>query len=276
LDETCYRGSAATAVVSDGMSAHTHIALISTARGERATRCYVKFYPDQNESGREHRGLVNELVGYVLATCMGAQTSRQAGFITLKSSQLATRPSWVGEHEEMVGWWTQDMAFPSLRTYYGLSDLDQSAHLIREKLAKAASELIASGKAPLIIAMDDLLADVDRNIGNLLRLRNGHYVLVDFGKCLTGDGWIVDDLDPGGSYPNKISAALVPESQRLPFRHAVVKAQESLAENLDQAIKALLKWLPLAVDAMEAASIENFIRRRAEPGSLIRRQGLMI
>lgn len=242
LDESCYRGSAATGVVSDGATAHTHIALLHTAKGERPTRCYVKFYPNHNEVGLEHRGLINELVGHVLATCMGAPTPHQAGFITLQSDQLATRPSWVGDREQMVGWWTQDMAFPSLRAYYGLSDLEQAAHLIREKLAKAAAELMASGKAPLIIAMDDLLADIDRNIGNLLRLRDGRYVLVDFGKCLTGDGWIVDDLDPGRNYPNKIANTLAPESQRLPFRHAVVKAQESLSANIEQAIQALLKW----------------------------------
>lgn len=277
LDESSYRGSAVTGVISDGQSGHTHIALLSTAAGERPIRCYVKLYPDLNEQGREHRGLINEMVGYILAAGMGVPTPKQAGFITLQGDQLAARPAWAVDNDALVGWWTQDMAAPSLRAYYDLSDLQQASHMAREKLAKVAAELKSSKQAHLIIALDDLLADVDRNIGNLLRLKSGIYMLVDFGKILTGDGWVVDDLDPAKTYLNKIATLLEPpESQRFPFRHATVKAQESLAANLEPAMQALLKWLPMVVDLAEAATIENFARRRALPGSLTRRMGLMI
>lgn len=50
--------------------------------------------------------------------------------------------------------------------------------------------MLDSGQSPSIIALDDLIANTDRNLGNLLRTRKGQYILIDHGRVLDGVNWI--------------------------------------------------------------------------------------
>lgn len=275
LTEDHYRGSRKGSVVSDGQSAHTHIALLDIDDSGKPARCYVKLYPDVF-AGREHRGIVNEIVGHVLASAMGAPVPTRAGLIALQGDQLADLPSWATRQSQLVAWWVQDVASPSLRAFYSLSDLSQAAEAIQKKLNDVRKELLKSDQIYLIVALDDLIANIDRNIGNLLRLKKGDYVLIDHGLCLTSDFWIHTDLDPRVDYRNCLTDLLGQEAQFLPFKHATVKAHENLVKNIEPAMQALLKWLPYAVEAVESSAIEGFIRSRASPGSLVSRQGLFI
>ncbi|HBO7446406.1 TPA: hypothetical protein L4885_006300 [Pseudomonas aeruginosa] len=275
LTEDNYRGASKGAVVTDGAMAHTHIALLDIGAPPKPQRCYVKFYPDFS-GGHDHRGIVNEIIGHVVASAMGAPVPSDAGLIILSGSQLANRPSWADESSALCGWWVRDMVSPSIKAYYELDDLYQAAEVLRQKVASLRNEILSSSLVNLIIAFDDLIANVDRNIGNLLRLRGGDYVLIDHGLCLTSDSWIAHELDPSQKYPNKISEFLAPESGFLPFKHATVKAHENLVTNLEPAMDSLLKWLPYAVEAAESAAVESFIRHRASPGSITERLGLFI
>lgn len=273
LTEDHYRGSRKGSVVSDGISAHTHIALLDVDSSGGAARCYVKLYPD-SVAGLEHRGIVNEIVGHVLANAMGAPVPKNAGLIALNSNQLSDLPSWMQNNSACAGWWVQDVASPSLRAYYRLSDLSQASDVILKKLDSVRKELLASDQIHLVIALDDLIANIDRNIGNLLRLKKGDYVLIDHGMCLTSDFWVATDLDASLEYDNCLADLLDPESGFLPFKHKTVMAHESLVKNIEPAIQSLLKWLPYAVDMVESSAIETFIRGRAKPGSLVSRKGL--
>lgn len=273
LTEDHYRGSRKGSVVSDGVSAHTHIALLDINDSGAPERCYVKLYPD-SVSGVEHRGIVNEIVGHVLAAAMGAPVPKNAGLIALNSSQLSNLPSWISQDSACAGWWVQDVASPSLRAYYRLSDLNQAADVIQRKLSSARRELLATDQIHLVIALDDLIANIDRNIGNLLRIKKGTYVLIDHGLCLTSDFWVSTDLDADLEYDNCLADLLDPDSSFLPFKHKTVMAHENLVKNIEPAIQSLLKWLPYAVDMAESSAIETFIRGRAKPGSLVSRKGL--
>ncbi|MBO3274150.1 hypothetical protein [Pseudomonas schmalbachii] len=275
LTEDNYRGASKGSVVQDGQMAHTHIALLDIDQSPRPARCYVKLYPDK-VNGREHRGIVNEMVGHVLASLMGAPVAKDAGLITLQGHQLASLPAWASTGSVLVGWWVRDMISPSLKIYYELNDVLIATEAFRARLTKLRSELLASEQINLIIALDDLIANVDRNVGNLLRVKQGEYVLIDHGLCLTSDNWIAAELDPQQRYVNTLDTLLSPESSYLPFKHATVKAHENLVANLEPAMAALLTWLPLAVDMAEAAAIENFVRHRASPGSVTERLELFI
>jgi hypothetical protein len=275
LNEDSYRGSNKGAVISDGQSGHTHIALIAVAAEQPAVRCYVKFYPD-SLGGREHRGLVNEMTGHVLGSLLGAAVPELAGLIVVKGSQLADLPAWATESSVLVGWWTQELASPSLRAHYDLSNLSQPSLAIDQKFAAALEELRKSSQIHEIIALDELIANVDRNIGNLLRIKAGGYVLIDQGKCLTRDEWLATDLDPSQSYENKLITILQPHSQLLPFKHATVKAHEALTHNIEAAIQKLVEWLQIAVGSDETDAIEHFIRVRAGRSHLTQRMSLFI
>ena len=275
LTEDDYRGASKGAVVTDGQMAHTHIALLDIDGHSRPQRCYVKLYPDL-VGDREHRGIANEIAGYVIAKAMGAPVPSDAGLIAFHGSQLANLPGWASESSYLCGWWVRDMVSPSLKAFYSLEDLQRVPALLQQKIAALRNELLASPQINLVLAFDDLIANIDRNIGNLLRAKGGDYVLIDHGLCLTSDDWVAGDLEPSKSYHNKLHAMLRPEAERLPFRHATVRAHENLVANLESAMAALLKWLPYAVEAAELAAVERFIRHRAAPGSVTKRWELFI
>ncbi|MBB3232899.1 hypothetical protein [Halomonas stenophila] len=280
LREHDYRGSAPGAVVADGQSAHTHIALLQVASHLPPLQGYVKFYPNLLPNGAPHRGLVNEIVGHLMSTRLGVKVPDRAGLIVLPARHLASLPKWIAHNDAdqpLVGWWSQDMSFPSLKGYFRL-DGDTRAWTPKEwaLLESARQELVNSDQVHAIIALDDLLANVDRNIGNLLRKVQGQYLLIDNGKCLTGEEWHPTQLVPGQSYDNKVAIFTQPDSAQLPFRHATLKAHDEMVQHLNPALHELMPWLNMAVKPPEASAIETFIRQRAAPGRFAQEMGLVI
>lgn len=275
LTEDDYRGSAPGAVVTDGRLAHTHIALLNLEEDGEPQPCYVKFYPDTLGNGQVHRGLVNEIVGHVIAHQLKASVPDAAGLIVIPSSHLASCPEWVPKQglKTMVGWWSRDMSYPSLKAHYNISDrsVNQSP-----ALADALDELANSKEVHETIALDNLLANTDRNIGNLLRKARGCYVLIDHGCCLTGEQWYIQTLDPDQRYTNKVKQALQPKSDRLPFNAATLKAHDAMVEHLDDALEMLMPWLKMAIDDKEADAVHRFILERGSPGHFANQIGWMV
>ena len=67
-------------------------------------------------------------------------------------------------------------------------------------------------------AFDTWIANVDRNIGNVLWGAKDKIWFIDHGRCLTGPDWAIDDLIADGSFANKlaqIAKNLLPGSERL-------------------------------------------------------------
>ena len=276
LREHDYRGTAPDAVVNDGCSAHTHIALLNLDAQRQPEPCYVKFYPDKLASDDIHRGLVNEIVGHVLGAELGACVPDAAGLIILPPSCLGSRPQWVADSDDapLVGWWCKDMAHPSLKAHYHIPDKPSANH--QAALKKAFEELASSPEIHQAIALDSLLANVDRNIGNLLRKAKGRYVLIDHGKCLTGDGWRVENLDPAADYPNTLSRIARKVSSSWQINHATLKEHDAMIECLDGALDTLRPWMLKAIEQKEAEAVEDFIRQRGYPGRYAHRIGLVI
>lgn len=276
LREHDYRGTAPGAVVNDGCSAHTHIALLQLDSQRQPEPCYVKFYPDRIASDILHRGLVNEIVGHVLGAELGACVPDSAGLIVLPPNCLASRPQWVAssDHAPLVGWWSKDMARPSLKAHYHIPDKPTAKH--ESVLRKAFEELAASPEIHQAIALDSLLANVDRNIGNLLRKAKGRYVLIDHGKCLTGDGWRAENLDPTAEYPNTLSWIAHQVSHSWQLNSATLKEHDAMVERLDGALDTLRPWMLKAIERKEVEAVEDFIRQRGYPGRYAQRIGLVI
>ncbi|MDN3525666.1 hypothetical protein QWY79_10365, partial [Halomonas sabkhae] len=143
-------------------------------------------------------------------------------------------------------------------------------------LKKAFEELASSPEIHQAIALDSLLANVDRNIGNLLRKAKGRYVLIDHGKCLTGDGWRVENLDPAADYPNTLSRIARKVSSSWQINHATLKEHDAMIECLDGALDTLRPWMLKAIEQKEAEAVEDFIRQRGYPGRYAHRIGLVI
>lgn len=166
------------------------------------------------------------------------------------------------------------MASPSLKAYYRLPDVPTPAHAA---ILKAAfEELAASPEVHQAIALDSLLANVDRNIGNLLRKSKGRYVLIDHGKCLTGDNWKPDSLDPFAEYPNKVFGIAGAVSNSWQLNSATLKEHDAMVERLGGALDVLWPWLLKTVEYEEALAVDDFIRQRGYPGRYAHRIGLVI
>ncbi|NPT30867.1 hypothetical protein DDR56_09865 [Halomonas venusta] len=274
--EDDYRGSAQSAVVADGELAHTHIALLNLDKSINPQPCYVKFYPDELAPGQEHRGLVNEIVGHIIAHEVGACVPDSAGLIFIPPSHLASCPEWAShdEGELLVGWWSQDMAYPSLKAHYNIPSKPTKKH--EQAILAAIEELASSPDVHDTIALDNLLANTDRNIGNLLRKVRGRYVLIDHGCCLTGESWLPGSLDPHKKYENKVILATRPASDQWRFKSATLKSHDSIVEQLDEALETLKPWLKHAVNSEDVDAIDHFLRERGSPGCFAKQIGLVV
>lgn len=252
-----------------------HIGQIELDRG-RVIRTYVKIYPFK-EGSREHRGLINELIGYSLAEELGLAVPENAGFITLKSAQIQNPPAWVAGNRTVTAWWIQDAFYPSLKVYYNLSKLcgiPQS--VIDRMLDKVRNEILASGQSPSIIAFDDLIANIDRNIGNLLRASKGQYILIDHGRVLGRVDWVAEDLDPSKSSINQIHELLKPQSEHLPFKQKVIIEAEKQTSYIKNNLNALLGLTKELLVPQEQEALTHFIRQRSEPIETAKRLGFLI
>lgn len=278
LRDDDYRGTSGSAIVTDGVMAHTHIALLNVKDDVRP--CYIKFYPAFSEAGVSHRGLVNEIVGHVIASEVGLDVPVEAGLIIISSDFLASKPEWVDDSSgpvDLIGWWTQDMNYPSIKS---ICDIPSDGGALTKQqillLNKARDELIASSAVHEAIAFDSLIANGDRNLGNMLQRNKGSYILIDHGLCLTGDSWSVNCLDPDVECQNKVKIFTLPTSEEWKFKNLTMKAHDEIVQKLDDALSALRPWLDIAVDKHESDAVTDFIRQRGLPGHFAQKIGLIV
>jgi hypothetical protein len=252
-----------------------HIGQIELDRG-RVIRTYVKIYP-LKEGLREHRGLINELIGYSLAEELGLAVPENAGFITLKPAQIQNPPAWVTGNRSVTAWWIQDAFYPSLKAYYNLSKLRGIPQSVIDRmLDRVKNEILASGQSPSIIAFDDLIANIDRNIGNLLRASKGQYILIDHGRAFGRVDWVAEDLDPSKSFKNVIHDFLRPQSGLLPFKQKVILEAEKQTLYIRHNLNVLLGLTKELLVPQDQDALTYFIRQRSERVEIAQRLGFLI
>lgn len=156
-----------------GRMAQTHLALLRNEKGQNV-RGYVKHYGQH-----QPRGLFNEWFGYTLLSALG-----------VPQPECAVLPAPL-PGTSLVGW-----AFVSLqpvptfqgtpKQIYDLADPKQHQTLIKR--------LMACPALPLLVAADQLLANADRNMGNLVFTGKQQFVAIDQGGILGGLQWTLADL----------------------------------------------------------------------------------
>ena len=126
------------------------------------------------------------------------------------------------------------------------------------------------------LAFDDLIANRDRNAGNLLVGAPGEVWLIDHGKAFTGPAWRPEHLDPTVVTRNDIARELVPHIG-LPERYRALRRATEMAElckKLD--ITEVLKEAFVAAFASEEeiSALRNFLLKR--PQQLVRIVGIRL
>lgn len=247
-----------------------HIARVKFGDGE-AKRAYVKFYP------RQGRGLFNEVTGHLLAESLGMKVPRKVAILFVPKEAVPSPPSWMETNAEdsYPAWCCEDVASPAIKFFFRLGDVNSSAGAV---YALIREELERSKQVPAIVAFDDWVANVDRNVGNLLRLGKGDYVLIDHGQILGGRYWGCRTLqDVDRKFPNILRQLLDTKAATLPFQSQVVMCWQQHAQALHRVRDELEEWWnDMELSEEDIGAVWTFLHARATFENLPQRCGLLL
>ncbi|WP_146205847.1 HipA family kinase [Azospirillum sp. TSH58] len=197
--------------------------------------------------------LANELFGAALATALGLPVPPY--FIAAAtSSVLPVRkgPS-RGSYKFMFA--TERQGTPPLKRHW-------TGTRIPQRLIDALARWPGNGTA---FAFDTWVANVDRNLGNILFGGGTDIWLIDHGQCLTGPNWVAKNLNPSESYKNKLALWFCPylDKPRTSVLIAACSAMPTHVKALDlTAIAQASRALDLLTES-DGASMISFLRDRA-------------
>lgn len=272
LGSDAYRGELAPLL--ERGAEYTHVASLAMSSTSTPVRAYVKVFPYEYGPGVPARGLVNELVGYFCAERAGQSVPSNAGLILLEFDQLTSPPDWLDPSRPIVGWWSQDAAFPSLRASWNLGALPPASTALAHALSSASDFLSKHRSTPAVVALDDLLANVDRNLGNLLNAATD-LLLIDHGCALTGPSWTPPDLAAEKIYPNVVRELIGARAETLPFKGAVMAEYTLIVSKVGPAMPELKRWLDQLLEPADSKAAHDFIVGRFPARSIAPRIGVV-
>jgi hypothetical protein len=272
LGKNAYRGELGP-VVESGIEC-TRLISLAVDPGELPVRAYVKFYSPTDENGKTSRGLVNEVAGYLCADAAGLSVPPRAGLIALDGSMISNPPTWLPVDVTAVGWWSEDVGHASLRASFNLDALPDGSKAKHDAVMAARDILLKHSGTPSIIALDDLIANIDRNLGNVLS-GAGALTLIDHGRCITGPAWKPADLDPAATYLNKVRALLGAAADTLPYKSSIMAAYSTIVSKVSPELPQLRALMGVLLDAADASAAHRFIQDRASPPSVAHRIGVV-
>ncbi|MFU8925146.1 hypothetical protein [Acinetobacter puyangensis] len=167
----------------DGVSGKTHLANIKWEDGiERDS--WVKIY-----TATKPRGLVNEMIGYLLGSALNLPMPPRAGFLCLENKilnqNLVNTLSQVDQYRGFTfAWITEDVKGRNLRVE--LEENPAHYHIITEYIVTCLRDW---DNLANMIAFDDWILNTDRNVGNTIQLPDRTFSLIDHGECLQGGEW---------------------------------------------------------------------------------------
>jgi len=126
-------------------------------------------------------------------------------------------------------------------------------------------------------ALDELIANADRNIGNLL-VREGGFEVIDHGLILGGSNWEPVTLPPtyDRAVDNKVLMVLGSEAEKLPFKSGLMAAYDKLVSDLPRAVEDLCNELNGLIDSDELEAIKAYLIARSTSYDMPKKMGMMI
>lgn len=205
------------------------------------------------------RALANEITGYVLANRFGLAQPAPACVIRAPLRQLALSSaprrhgSWLRVLTKCRDTWpafcTQAIQSPTPWHHYGGS--------LSEALIQDLRNWPDAAKT---MAFDEIIANLDRNLRNLLRIGPGQYALIDHGRLVTTDGhWTAGDLDPALQPVNRLLRILYDDPA--PAANAMVAAAER-STLLLAGLHEVQHWLQHLLPVEQQAAFHAFLQTR--------------
>lgn len=242
----------------DGCDANTHKARVEFEPGTPVD-AYVKVY----DEGDAPKGLVNELIGYVLAKHADIDVPVRSAIMLLSNAQTGYLPDGFRPMKDasgsVVAWCVEDVGGNTPKQAFRWTE-EQGLEALRDDLKKWQ-------KLVDVVALDAWVLNEDRNLGNLVRMAPGQYAVIDHGRVCTGNAWAVPLDRARVSHTNKLALAAWDshdvEQAPAKVRSGVLSAFEAHATVLAKADLDLLEWLPRLVEGLEEQDVKDFLQQRA-------------
>lgn len=258
--------------------------------GERIAKCYIKPLPDviaKEEGLSANMEIVSEALGYTLAKHANYRVPESAGIIELGAEllppsvleDLKSQTPGVDAQDKYIAWFSEDLAYPSLLKK---EILGAPAHLQNLQILHLLKRLAKHADTASIVTFDEWTENSDRNLGNLIELRDGKLALIDHGRLFRYPTWNAEFLGEksGLGCINRLSHCIdAVESQwseRTRTRSARGMAYNSLAaywKNGGQEAAAEILDIFLAPEQREA--VITFLAEALEPAEYSAKIGLL-
>lgn len=250
LSKDAYRG--AIRVVSQGVG-NTHIAKITDENGKKR-EVYASMYPQKTHP----RSLVNEITAYLLASKMNLPTPPKAWIVFAPITDLIKiypNTTFNPNQSDFPLWCTSKISGKSAKTIY----TTVTSSLLKD---------LANWKSmPDVIAFDEWTANIDRNIGNLIRTSKSNYIIIDNEDIATGRNWTEKTLNPLSQSDNKLVNILFGNSGAisLPIKNKMVLSAEDHSDTFTSASPKLKQWWEdIGLTTNDKSALCSFIGDRAK------------
>lgn len=242
-------------------------------------QAWVKSHPPLPD-GRESRELLNELIGHHLAQAWGLPQPRLAGLINLPRAKCPDLPVWnhySPDVSSLLSWWTLHVEAKTVSASYHLQTLADGTDnaKFRKAFEHVRDQLRAASAIPPIVAFDEVIANIDRNPGNLLGPVASRYLLIDHGRCLTGPDWRAARLDPAAHYCNVLRDILDWNMAPIAAKSRAVASIDHWSRKLPRTLTGVRSLLAGILEPSEIDAIVHFIAERARRDTAAQRMGLI-
>lgn len=234
----------------------TCIATLQHPESGQPKAFYVKFYPDLN---LRSRAMANEVAGYVLAHRYGLPQPPRACIarIPLKKLDLKSLPKrhqWLKEVAKSKtnyhAFCTEAMSAPTPWHHYGEAAFEAMKEDIRLWPDHAKT-----------LAFDNIVANLDRHLNNLLHIGESRYALIDHGRLVVESGhWQASDLKAEQEFNNRLLEILY--SDPTEAANGMIAAAEN-ATALLTGTAEVSHWIDhLTQSQEESRAFDKFVQAR--------------
>lgn len=258
LSSDCYLGKLAD--VDDGASSFTHIAKIRYE--DKQLRCHVKLFSN-------YKQLNNEITAYILARLDGQPVPEHACIIKVKRDDIVNAFPSAKAAGDAYGWATSTITGKTPNSYF--KEGTKEFELALKSLAKI------NGVASLI-AFDNLIANQDRNTGNVILSGDlAKFWIFDHDQSPFKPDWTSQDLDPNSDTFCKLTAAIFPNGLPATIRSLVIDAAKSHSTNLVNLLNYTSVWWQHLLTPDEVKALGDFYKNRAQysESRLLRKMGML-
>ncbi|MFV9977458.1 MAG: hypothetical protein AB8U99_05385 [Candidatus Midichloria sp.] len=245
---------------SGGISAQTYLATVQWPDGQ-VIDSYVKIFPADVRT----KELINESFGFLLAETVKLPQSQRAALIKLDVDEFSidtSHDSFASDNGFVYGWVTSSLGGSNLRKIFLKNFPDNVTYEEAEKLMIFLNNW---PHFPSLIAFDDWIGNIDRNIGNLIFINKNNVAIIDHGRLFGVINWLVENINADINCNNimlKIfkdshHGAVIHPSRYQPILDSAIDQQTSYINTLAEVKEEIIK-VDSIINSQLSANIDQF------------------